>query len=203
MFRRKLSSGVVSFLTALLLAACGTTTVTPMIRPTGGLPRPDRVLVFDFAVTPQEAGLERSPRFVRQTEEETRVGRAVAHALSVNLVRELRNLGIEAYRASETSPPGETTASIRGRFLRTDQGDSTSGTPVGFAFGREIRTHVQFYQGSGRNLQLVGEGEATTQSSVKPGTGATPDFVEADAQRTARAVAERVASYYRREGWIK
>ncbi|HEU4346101.1 MAG TPA: hypothetical protein VFU31_31510, partial [Candidatus Binatia bacterium] len=72
LFRRKLSSVVVSFLTALLLAACGTTTVTPMIRPTGGLPRPDRVLVFDFAVTPQEAGLERSPRFVRQTEEETR-----------------------------------------------------------------------------------------------------------------------------------
>lgn len=190
------------YLAAFLLAGCAETTMTPTFRAAKGLSRPDRVLVFDFAVTPEEAGVERQSGAAVQTEDDVRVGKALARALSANLVAELRSRGIEAARAADSAAPGETTASVRGRFLRTDGGDSTSNT-VGFTLrdGR-VRTRVQLFQGTGLKMQLVGEGETVTPSGLKQGA-AGDATVDADAKRTAQVLAERIAGYYRQEGWIK
>jgi hypothetical protein len=194
--------GIKFYLAAFLFAGCAETTVTPAFRATRGLSRPDRVLVFDFAVTPEEAGAERRAGAAVQTEEDVRVGKALAQAVSVNLVSELRSRGIEADRAGDGAAPGETTASVRGRFLRTDGSDSTSNT-AGFTLrGGRVRTRVQLFQGTGLKLQLVGEGETVTPSGLKPGAGVDA-AVDADAKRTAQALAERIADYYRQEGWIK
>ncbi len=204
MFRlRFCAKPVIKFcLAAFLLASCAETTMTPTFRATKGLSRPDRVLVFDFAVTPEEAGAERRSGAVVQTEEDVRVGKALARALSANLVSELRRRGIEADRAGESAAPGENTASIRGRFLPADGSDSTSNL-VGFTLrGGQVRTRVQLFQGTGLKLQLVGEGETVTPSGLKPGT-AGDAAVDADAKRTAQVLAERIAGYYRQEGWIK
>ena len=190
------------YLAVLLFAGCGETTVTPTFRATRGLSRPDRVLVFDFAVTPEEAGAERRSGVAPQTEEDVRVSKALARSLSANLVTELRSRGIEAARAADSAAPGETTASIRGRFLRTDSSGNASST-VGFTLrDSQVRTRVQRLQGTGLKLQLVGEAEIVTPSSLKPGTamGAT---IDADAKRIAQALAERIADYCRKEGWIK
>lgn len=188
-------------LAALLFAGCSETTLTPAFRATGGLPRPDRVLVFDFAVTPEEAGIERQSAVAVQNEEDVRVGKALARALSANLVSELRSRGIEAATAGPGTEPGETTASVRGRFLRSD-GDNTAKT-VGFTLrGGQVRTRVQLVQGTGLKLQLVGEGETVTPSGLKPGSAAE-GAIDADAKRTAATLAERIAGYYRQEGWIK
>jgi Domain of unknown function (DUF4410) len=187
-------------LTAFLLAGCAETTMTPTFRATKGLTRPDRVLVFDFAVTPEEAGAERRSGTAAQTEEDVRVGKALARSLSTNLVSELRSRGIEAARAADSAPPGETTASVRGRFLRANGGGSTT---VGFTLrDSQVRTRIQLLQGTGLKLQLVGEGDIVTPSSLKPGT-AMDATIDADAKRIAQALAERIAGYYRQEGWIK
>lgn len=127
----------------LQVAGCGSATVTPTRRATGTLPKPDRVLVYDFAVTPDDVSLDRGigTKAMRgsgsaaQTAEEIRIGRTVAQALSKNLVKELRNLGINAHHASQARPPKNTTASIKGRFLRIDQGNRTARTMVGFGLG--------------------------------------------------------------------
>jgi hypothetical protein len=129
------------------------------------------------------------------------VGKALARALSVNLISELRRRGIEAERASDTDGPGETTASVRGAFLHTDA--SATSVPVGFTLrGGQVRTRIQFLQGTGLKLQNVGEGETVTPSVLKPGM-AGDSAINADAKRIAEVLAERVAGYYRREGWIK
>jgi hypothetical protein len=188
------------YLAVFLFAGCAETTMTPAFRTIKGLPRPDRVLVFDFAVTPEEAGAERRSGAAVQTEEDVRVGKALARALSANLVSELRSRGIEADRAGDTAAPGESTASIRGRFLRTEGSASSA---VGFALrDGQVRTLVQLFQGTGLKLQLVGEGEIVTPSGLKPGT-AVDATVDADAKRNAQVLAERIAGYYRQEGWIK
>ena len=44
--------------TFLLLAACTSVTVNPGVGATEQLPQPDRVLVYNFAVTPQEVQLD-------------------------------------------------------------------------------------------------------------------------------------------------
>jgi hypothetical protein len=190
------------YLAAFLFASCAETTMTPTFRATRGLSRPDRVLVFDFAVTPEEAGAERRSGVALQTEEDVRVGKALAQAISANLVADLRSRGIEAERAGDGAAPGDLTASIRGRFLRGD-GSGSGSNAVGFALrDSQVRTRVQLFQGTGLKMQLVGEGETATPSGLK--TGATGDAsVDADAKRTAQVLAERIAGYYRQEGWIK
>jgi hypothetical protein len=199
-FRKQLA--IKFYLAAFLLAGCAETTMTPTFRATRGLSRPDRVLVFDFAVTPEEAGAERRSGVAAQTEEDVRVGKALARALSANLVSELRSRGIEAERAGDGAAPGDTTASVRGRFLRGDGSDNTANA-VGFMLrDGQVRTRVQLFQGTGLKLQLVGEGETVTPSGLKPGA-AGDAAVDADARRTAQVLAERIAGYYRQEGWIK
>jgi hypothetical protein len=191
------------YLAALLFAGCAETTLTPTFRATRGLSRPDRVLVFDFAVTPEEAGAERQSGSTVQSAVDVRVGKALARALSANLVSELRSRGIEAVRAGEAGPPGETTASVRGRFLRSGGSDGSTNVPVGFTLqSGQVRALVQLFQGTGPNLQLVGEGEIVTPSGLKPKT-ATDAAVDADAKRVAQMLASRIEGYYRREGWIK
>jgi hypothetical protein len=214
-------------LSVVMASGCATTSLTPMIRAVDTLTRPDRVLVYDFAVTPNslETNYALDPQAAggkgsqAQTEEDIQVGKVFAKALTQSLVEELRNRGIDAYRASAAAPPGENTASIKGRFLRTSQKDRS--TLVGFGLGgSQIRIDVQFYQGTGANLRLVARDEIDTPSNLKSelsgptaaasgragGTAAIVNpavlaTVETDAQRAAQAVAERVAGYYRQRRW--
>ena len=132
---RRVVCVALEFVGAILLVGCGAaTTVTPLVRAGDTLTRPDRLLVYDFEVTPVETDLERgsesgisgSAASDAQTDEEIQVGKAMAKALTGSVVRELRSRGIEnVYRATDASAPGEDTASIKGRFLRLGQGDRT------------------------------------------------------------------------------
>jgi hypothetical protein len=173
------------------------------------LARPDRVLVYDFAVVPDELGKggrdaqASSTGPEAQTKEHIRVGEAFAKALTANLLQELRNRGIDAYRPTESAPPGPNTASINGRFLRVSQRDGS--TLIGFGLGTsQLRTYIRIFQGTGFNLRLVAEAESTTRSNLKSGLDPMLESkLEADAKQTAAQVAERVADYYKRHGWIK
>jgi hypothetical protein len=187
---------------------CATETLKPTIPTRSGLARPDRVLVHEFAVTPADlersgnegSGLERS---AAQSEEDIRVGRALAKALSQNLVKELDRRGIEASAAAEALRPGESTASIHGLFQSTAPGQRAG---AGFTLmARELHTRIQILQGSENNLRLVAESAYTMQSSLR--SGLPPDSmakaVSADASRAATALADRIADHYRKQGWLK
>ncbi len=200
-----------------LLLSCGGEAYVAMTRTPGEpLPRPDQVVVYDFAVTPGDIKLDRGvgPSMVRdmgnttQTEEEIRVGRAVAEALAIELVDDLQSQGIRAYRAIEAPPPSSTTLSVKGHFRKIDQGNRTTRTVVGFRLGgSQLGTSIQIYQGVGSRQRLVSEAEAATESSLKPGITSlfTETFVSAiktDAKRTAKAIAKKFGNYYKRQGWI-
>ena len=53
-FRRNLQAITTLWLAALFLAGCAETTVTPTVRAAEGLSLPDRLLVYDLAVSPSE-----------------------------------------------------------------------------------------------------------------------------------------------------
>jgi hypothetical protein len=191
------------FLCLLLVVGCATATVTPTVRAPAGLPRPDRVLVNDFEVANADTELsedlvppvERGPGAAARTEEEMRVGKAAAKVLTDSLVEELRSLGIDAQRAGAAAPPEMNTLSIRGRFLWRDRDAGT------------MRARIWYYQGTGVNSRLVAQVDADipseSKSGAKVGNSAYTAAQEADARRMAREVAERVARYYREQGWIK
>jgi hypothetical protein len=192
----------------LCFSGCSTETVKPRFQTSGGLQQPDRVLVYEFAVTARDgspggivgSGLDLP---AAQTEEDIRAGRVLARALAENLVSALRSRGINASPGGEAARPGEATASIRGRFQSTGQAQEGG---VGFTLrGKELRTHIQILQGSGLDLQMVAEAEYTMQSTLRPGmpSGDVTDAASNDANRAAQALAERVADYYRKRGWLK
>jgi hypothetical protein len=188
----------------LLVAGCATTaTVTPTVRAPAGLPRPDRVLVNDFEVANADSDLSEDlvPPVARgtggaaRTEEEMRVGRAAAKVLTDSLIQELRSRGIAAQRASEAAPPELNTLSIRGRFLWRDKEAGT------------MRARIWYYQGSGVNSRLVAQVDADIPSDSKRGAAVVGSSAyaaaqEADARRMARELADRVARYYREQGWL-
>src|SRR5262245_46891086 len=202
----RLLSGIFSLpalLGLLLIAGCSSTDpVTSTVRAPAGLPKPDRVLVHDFEVANADTELSedlvppvaRGTGAAARTEEEMRVGRAAGKVLTASLVQELKSRGIVAQPASEAAPPEMNTLSIRGRFLWREKDAGA------------MRARIWFYQGSGVNSRLVAQAEADIPSESKPsaklGEGAYIAAQEADARRMARELAERVARYYREQGWI-
>jgi hypothetical protein len=160
------------FLSVLVAAGCARATVTTTRPAEAGLSRPDRVIVHDFGVL--------------AADEKQRDGQAVAKALTDHLIKTLRDHGINAVHVSATPLPGSTTASILGEVVR-------------FPGGNEMGARIQVYQGAGRTARLVAE----MKTSVKPDMRAPflAAALEADARRTAEAVADRIGDYYRRQGW--
>jgi len=140
----------------------------------GKLPKPDMIVVQNFAVTRSEVKLDRGmlATAVRDAENrapaaaEAEVGHMVADKLSQVLVEELRNSGIEATRDNPHVQPTERTVFLSGQFVTIDQGDQSARVWLGFGLGgSQIRTRVQLAQ-DGR---LVAAGETSTRSNLKPG----------------------------------
>ncbi len=170
----RMATFLVSGFALLILAGCPKATVTQTKATLGPLPRPDMIVVYDFAVTPAEVKLDQgmmqkalrdsSSRAV--SKEETALGHAVANKLSEDLVAEFRKAGIAATRAGMQVRTSDTTVHLTGQFVTIDEGNQTARIWVGFGMGgTELRTRIQLVQGG----RLVAEGETKTRSSLKPG----------------------------------
>jgi hypothetical protein len=191
------------------------------------------IVVYDFAVTPDEVRLDQGlmKKALREdsvralTQEEIKVGHAVADKLAESLVSEFRKAGIASVRAGHHVHPTSTSVLLTGEFITIDQGNQTARNLIGFGLGgTELRTRIRAYQGG----ELIAEAETATKSSLKPGmlvsggASAAADSVvplvvggttavisetwkgtiEADAARTAQEVAKKVKKAYEARGWL-
>jgi hypothetical protein len=222
------------------IAGCASTKVQPLSVYSGSesLPRPDRILVYDLAtspaaITPNGGVITRLHSLVSgtsQTEEQLRVGREVADALSEEL--RIRALGLPAERASSLQPLADGTLAIEGQFVSIDEGNRLRRTVIGFGAGAsEVRTLVQVYLGMDGAQHIVQEFETSAESSKAPGMAATMgagaaargaaalaagaaagggihaatesrQTAEADARRTADVLVKRLAQFFAAQGWI-
>jgi len=206
-----------------------------MIPASESLPRPTGIVVYDFAVAPNDvspnnAPLSRLRRTLRgsQTEEELKVGRSVADALSVELVKALKALDLPIERASAAAVPDGILA-IEGQFVSIDEGNRLRRVMIGLGAGAsEVKTHTQLYLGTSSGPRLVDEFETDASSSKKPGAavgmgaGAAvragvavsaaaqgglqaatepKDTAEADAKRTAEQLAKQIKEIFAARGW--
>ena len=167
--------------TFLLLAACTSVTVNPGVGATEQLPQPDRVLVYNFAVTPQEVQLDAVGSAITKTfdgtadsVQEQQVGHAVADALAKHLVSSIQNMGLYAMRAAGPVPSAGNDVLILGQLVSIDEGSAAERMIIGLSAGRsDVEAHVQVYESvSGRNIPIetmVG----TAKSSLMPGAAET------------------------------
>lgn len=154
------------------------------------------------------------------------LGRGAQGALAEALVEKLVKAGIPAERSHGRVELTPRTLVVAGKFLTMDEGNQTMRVLVGFGAGAsEVRTRAQAWM----NGQLVAEAETTAKSGRKPGaavtmgagaalgtaataaavtgaaTGASERLltsVQADAQRTAEEIADRIIRAYRERGWL-
>ncbi len=167
-----------------ILVGCAPTTVrsTGVPAATAPLPKPERVVVHDFAVSLDDIKLNTGPaaRLRRtlgrspQSEAQAEVGRQVAAKFADELVKAINELGLPAERAPRGTSVPDRTLAVDGQFVSIDEGNRARRLVIGFgAGGTEVTAHVQVYMGRPAGPLLVQELEAKGESSKKPGAAVT------------------------------
>ena len=167
----------------LILAACASAEVTQVQKYQGEttqLPRPDRVVIYDFAYSPETAQSPESAGAASDgnqvngqpqlTEQQVAFGRAVSDLLQGVLVEEILAMGLPAERIENLSSPLGNMLLIHGQFLSVDEGSRAARMLVGFGAGRtKVVTRTQVYYYTAERQDLLKELEAVATSGSKPG----------------------------------
>ncbi len=147
------------------------------------LVKPDRLLIYDFAVSPEQVQLDegitrdvsetvQGKEGIPKTQKELELGRRVARSLTENLVKELGKYGILAERASGPPPTKSNVYFVKGRFVSIDEGSMTQRMVIGFGMGRSVvRAEGKIYQPTAQGPRLVGLFDSEVKSGRKPGMG--------------------------------
>jgi hypothetical protein len=115
--------GLLSCLVAVVMVSgCAPTKVSEReILVTEKVPRPDHILIHDFAATPADVPADSSlaaaaTASTPQTPEQIEVGRRVGAAIATQVTEEVRRMGLPAERASRQSAPQINDIVIRGTY---------------------------------------------------------------------------------------
>jgi Domain of unknown function (DUF4410) len=168
----------------LALAAC---TSAQSQMETGGamLPRPDVVIVDQFAAAADEVQLDQglsteieqavqARAGASRTQQEVEAGRKVADAIADKLVVEIQDMGLSAERGS-TAPAGVQNALlIKGQLVSIDEGNRTERLIIGLGAGRsDVRVHAQVYEVTPAGRRLIDNIEVDGKSGLTPGMAET------------------------------
>jgi len=224
-------------LSILFLEGCAPTNVAVQKEYYGNLPQPKRILVYNFAVSPEEVKLDDGVKGLLgdnptpKTAEELSVGHAVSDALAKNLVAQLRKLGYEAGRASGELAPGQgDVLLVKGQIYSIDEGNRAERVVVGLGTGRsDVKTYTQIYMMLAEGRKFLEQLQTDAKSGYKPGMAETEGLsaaaghwaaglavgtgmnvasemygtnVEADADRTAKQIAEQLNGVFSSRGWM-
>ena len=169
-----------AFVAALLfgfVAACGHTGIRrPAQTAETNLPRPDRILVYDFAVSEQEVKeyqgiMRQQPTIKDPAERERLLAQEVKDGLAEEIVDAMKSLGFAVERVGHGTKPTGNDLLIDGQFLTVDEGNPLHRLVVGFGTGASaVQTQVQVYQAPEARKLL----EFTTQSDSGKLPGAAP-----------------------------
>lgn len=174
---RSLRPGVVWVLVFVLLTAgCSSTKVVsrnPEMREGEKIPRPDRILVYDFGATAADVASDSGHASSfgtpdEQTKEHIELGRELGAKLAEALVEEIRDMGLPAQLARESASPQLNDLAFRGYFGSYDKGSSVKRILIGFGAGSaELTTFVEAYQMTKSGMRRLGSGEVSSGGGGK------------------------------------
>ncbi|MGZ8488930.1 MAG: DUF4410 domain-containing protein, partial [Candidatus Binatia bacterium] len=150
-----------------LVAACGQTGIRrAALVPDTNLPRPTRILLYDFAVSEREVKeyqgiMRQQPNIKDASERERLLAKEVKDALAEEVVDGLKPLGFVVERVGRETKATGSDLVIDGQFLTVDEGNPLRRFVVGFGNGAStVDSQVQVYQGQEARKLL----DFTTQS---------------------------------------
>jgi len=175
--------GVLILFLLAIVAGCAPTNVQQEKMDAAQLERPSLILVYDFAVTPQEVELDKGlsadimqkyeqHKGETRTAEEIKVGHKVADALAEELVKKIRSFGLWAERGFGLPQGNSKDLLIKGQLLSVDEGNRTERVVIGLGAGRtSIQANVQVYEMTPEGKKEVDALRGTAKSGDKPGMG--------------------------------
>ena len=143
------------------------------------LPKPDRIIVYDFAATPDDLpaddpilALYEKPA-KPQTADEVSLGRKLGAEVAEELVNDILKLGLPAELSKTGPPPGTKDLVIRGVFLSVEEGSRLKRVLLGFGVGAgELKTLVEIYQ-----ITAKGSRRALVSEEIKATGGKLPGML--------------------------
>lgn len=166
-------------LVPILVAAlgCASTKVSDVDEYSGGqLPKPGRIIVDNFVVTPDDlpawaqTQLEVAPPTKPMTPKELEAGRKLGASVAGELVQKIDAMGLNAVTAAGQPPPRQNDLVMVGYFTSVDTGSAVERVVVGFGEGdASLQTHVAAYRMNAGSLQKLGSGTTTTGGGKTPG----------------------------------
>ena len=145
------------------------------------MPRPHLILVYDFAVTPEEVRLDtglsaeilqkyEAHQGFSRTAVEIKVGHKVADGLADELVNRIRGFGFWAERSFGYPHGSVKDLIIKGQLLSIDEGNRTERVAIGLGAGRtSVEAHAQIYEMTSKGVHEVEALRGEAQSGSKPG----------------------------------
>lgn len=158
------------------LAACGSTGIRNAAQTQEkNLPKPSRILVYDFAVSEREVfeyqGIMRQQPAVKDAKERERLlAQEVKDALAEEVADGLRKLGFTVERVSRGTVATGNELLVDGQFVTVDEGNPLRRLVIGFGSGTStVESRAQVYQGGSPGKVI--EFTTYSDSGKMPGAG--------------------------------
>jgi len=172
------SNVVLSLLALVLVAGCASTTVSDrQILVTQQVPRPNNILVYNFAATPGDAAAadpalagQYAGGGTPQTAEQIQAGRQLGAQIASELAADIRDMGLPAQAVPIGTPPQVSDIVIKGYLLSVQAGSEAERLAIGFGAGAsELKTAVEGFQMTPQGLRKLGSGTVDSGGSKSPG----------------------------------
>lgn len=172
----KRSTVMIHCLALIALVGCASTKITE--RQTyqhGQLPRPDRILVYDFATAYADLPSWSEPAhryeatMTTTSDKVLEKGRELGAKVANDLVEEIREMGLPATSAEgQTLRPGD--VMIVGYFESIDEGSAAKRIVLGFGSGgADLKTRVEGYQMTEQGPRELGSRDLDSGGGKTPG----------------------------------
>ena len=213
------------------LNGCGQSAVRPIARVADGpLPRPTRILIYDFAVNDVDISeyqgiMHQQPANPNAAERQRDLGKFASETLAAELAQALRHLGFTVERVAPGTAVENFDLLIDGQFENVDEGSPLRRLLIGFGSGAaKMETRARLYQGSERRKILefittsdsgkfpgaVATAPAGIAAPVTVGVGAAgsrvatsgPTDVAAMAAANADQAARYLSEFFAQQGWV-
>lgn len=164
-----------ALLASALLAGCASTTISNREEYTGGeIPRPGRIIVYDFAVTPADipawssTGYRYAQSGASMSPDVIDAGRKLGADLADELVKKIDDMGMTAVRSEGQPGPQLNDLAIIGYFASVDKGSAVERMVIGFGKGAaEVTAHVEAYRSTSQGMQELGSGDVASGGGAK------------------------------------
>jgi len=175
--------GLLILFALAIAASCAPTNVQQENMAVAQLAKPSLILVYDFAVSPEEVELDKGlsadlmqkyeeHKGSSRTAEEIKVGHKVADALAEELVKKIRSYGLWAERGFGYPHAKGKDLMVKGQLLSIDEGNRTERVAIGLGAGRtSVQANVQVYEMTAEGMKEVDTLRGTAKSGDKPGMG--------------------------------